>query len=429
MGVFGRICFSIGLSRSTVLAVIAAGACGCGGAGGKSDVAKTPPAKVAHPVNEADLNTLKLSPEAEQHLGVVTQPVIERKVERTRTYGGEIMLPPGASTIVSAPVNGTLQAPDEHGVPQPGAKVERDQPIFLLLPLLSPERAVLTPAERIRFAEAKNALATSRIDVEGLIQQAQAQVDAAKVSLDRAERLLRDQAGTVRAVDDAKAQLEIAAKGLEAARARKRVLDDIELDEEAGELHPLVLKSPQSGILRAEHAALGQVVAAGALLFEVMDSDPVWVRVPIYVGEAAEIIADRDARVANIADRTAAHARMAKPIAAPPTATPLASTVDLYYEVENSSGEFRPGARVSVSLALSSEETARVVPWSAVIHDVNGGTWVYEQTSPQTFVRRRVQVRFVDHDDAVLDAGPAVGGRVATVGAMELFGSEFGFGK
>ena len=311
----------------------------------------------------------------------------------------------------------------------PGPRWRRGQPIFLLLPLLSPERAVLTPSERIRFAEAKNALATSRIDAEGLVQQANAQVDAAKITLDRAERLLRDKAGTLRAVDDAKAQLDIANKGLDAAMSRKKVLEDIQLDEEAGELQPLVLESPQDGLLRAEHAASGQVVAAGAMLFEVMDCDPLWVRVAVYAGEASEIVADRPARVSSLADRTGANARTAKPIEAPPTATPLASTVDLYYELPNSSGELRPGARVSVELPLAAESQARVLPWSAVVHDINGGTWVYEQTAPQTFVRRRVQIRFVDGDTAVLEEGPAAGAAVVSTGAMELFGTEFGFGK
>jgi membrane fusion protein, heavy metal efflux system len=412
-----------------VVALALLGVAGCGRSAGKADAAKVSPAKVAHTVSESDLNTITLTPEAVNHLAIVTQPVEARHVNRVRTYGGELMLPPGASTIVSAPVNGTLQSPGDQAVPQPGTKVARGQPIFLLLPLLSPERAVLTPSERIRFAEAKNAVATSRIDAEGLVQQAQAQVDAAKIALDRAERLLRDQAGTVRAVDDAKAQLEIADKGRQAALSRRKLLEDIQLDEVAGELRPLTLESPQDGMVRAEHAAVGQVVAAGAILFEVMDCDPLWVRVPVYAGEASEILADHPARVSSLAERTSAHGHAAKPIAAPPTATPLSSTVDLYYELPNSTGELRPGARVSVELPQGSEDEARVIPWSAVIHDINGGTWVYEQTAPQTFVRRRVQVRFVQGDQAVLDEGPAAGMAVVTEGAMELFGTEFGFGK
>ena len=108
---------------------------------------------------------------------------------------------------------------------------------------------------------------------------------------------------------------------------------------------------------------------------------------------------------------------MAQPIAAPPTATALASTVDIYYELPNSTGELRPGARVSVELPLATEDEARVLPWSAVVHDINGGAWVYERTAPQTFVRRRVQIRFVEDGQAILDQGPAAGAEIVNQGA------------
>ena len=39
------------------------------------------------------------------------------------------------------------------------------------------------------------------------------------------------------------------------------------------------------------------------------------------------------------------------------------------------------------------------------MHDINGGTWVYENTAAHTYVRRRVQVRYVVDDLAVLETG------------------------
>ena len=70
-----------------------------------------------------------------------------------------------------------------------------------------------------------------------------------------------------------------------------------------------------------------------------------------------------------------------------------------------------------------------MIPWSAVVHDVHGGTWVYEQTAPHQFVRRRVEVLHVDRGVAVLGAGPPAGTSVVTAGVAELFGTEFGIGK
>ena len=70
-----------------------------------------------------------------------------------------------------------------------------------------------------------------------------------------------------------------------------------------------------------------------------------------------------------------------------------------------------------------------VVPWSAVLYDFHGGTWVYVKTADRTYSRERVIVRHVTGDTAVLDEGPPAGREVVTAGAAELFGTETGFSK
>src|SRR5262245_22000447 len=416
------------------IALTALGALGCQKPAGKP--AAVTPAKVAAVAQEGKLNTVELTAEAEKRLGLTLATVVEKAVHRVRTYSGEIALPPGASLVISAPVGGKLQAPGSANVPEVGALVSARQPVFVLTPLLSPERDVLTPAERIALAQAKNAIATSRIDAAGQVEQARVQVEAAKIALDRAERLYRESAGTARAVDDAKAQYGIATKGLEAAQSRLKLLDEINLEggSDSGKQTPLVLEAPQAGLLRTRIAAAGEVVAAGAPLFEVMRFDPIWVRVPVYAGETSDLALDQPAQVSPLSGEVNMPALEARPIAAPPTATHVSATVDLYYELPNSDARLRPGERVSVRVKLpASSGPQRVVPWSAVIHDISGGAWVYEQTAVRTFVRRRVQVRYVVEEEgqqlAVLAAGPALGAKVVTAGAVELFGTEFGFAK
>ena len=70
-----------------------------------------------------------------------------------------------------------------------------------------------------------------------------------------------------------------------------------------------------------------------------------------------------------------------------------------------------------------------MVPWSAVIHDIYGGTWVYARTAPQVYSRIRVLVEYVDGDLAVIKDGPKLNSVVVTAGAAELFGTEVGFAK
>lgn len=395
-----------------------------------SSAAKSePPAKVAQQADEAKLNTIELTPQAEARLGVETVAVESRRVERRRTYGGEISLPTGASLVVLAPINGTLKPTQTDRLLVVGEKVARGQPVFVLAPLLSPERDVLTPAERVAYAQAKMQLSQAQVDADGLLQQAKVQVEAAQIALARAERLLREQAGSARTVDEARAQLELAQKAHEAASARKQLVDSVKLDAESGQAEPLAIPSPRDGIIRAEFAAPGELVPAGAQLFEVVDLDRVWVRVPVYAGEVGEISQSAPAQVKSLSDPSGAPGLTARPVAAPPTAVPQAAAVDLYYELENADGKFRPGQRVSATLSLEAQQDNLGIPWSAVVQDIYGGTWVYEQTAEHTFVRRRVEVPYVVDGWAVLSAGPPAGAKIVTAGAAELFGAEFGFGK
>lgn len=397
-----------------------------------SDASKTAavaPAKTTHPVSEADLNTIELTEDAVRRLGLQTDMVTLRAMPRVRVYGAELMLPAGASIIVSAPLAGTLQLQTGEAFPQIGQQVTEGDPLLHLLPMLSPEREVLTPAERIRFAEARNAVAQSQNDADAQVQQSMVQVEAAQIALERAERLLKDKSGTIRTVDEAQAQLKLAQTALEAARTRKQIVDSIRLDAEAGTLQPLTIKSPLSGMVRAIQVQSGQIVAAGAPLFEVMNDKRLWVRVPVYVGDLDEIDPAKGARLTLLDGRQTDHDVDVKPIATPPTAMSLASTVDMYFELPNPDAAFRPGQRVAAHLMLKGDAESIAIPWSAVYHDIYGSQWVYEQAAERKFVRRRVEVLSVMDGWAAIARGPKVGTALVTAGVAELAGTEFGFAK
>jgi cobalt-zinc-cadmium efflux system membrane fusion protein len=191
----------------------------------------------------------------------------------------------------------------------------------------------------------------------------------------------------------------------------------------------LPITAPVAGLLRNLSALPGQSVPAGAALFEVADFDKVWVRVPVYVGDQDDIDPKRDVAVGALTAKPGDKMHAAKRTAAPPTANSAAGTVDLYFELDNRTPSFSPGHRVSVAVSLKGEAEYLVVPWESVVHDIYGGTWIYERTSDLTFTRRRVVVRWVADKEAVLAFGPAPGTRVVTAGAAELFGTEVGFTK
>ena len=97
----------------------------------------------------------------------------------------------------------------------------------------------------------------------------------------------------------------------------------------------------------------------------------------------------------------------------------------LYFKVKSGTQGLQPGQHVGVSLADPGSNTPmKVVPYSAILYDLTGDTWVYTNPEPSVFVRERVDIERIEKDLAVLNTGPAVGTQVVTIGAAELYGAE-----
>jgi len=318
-------------------------------AAGSSAASAPPPAQVTGAVQEADLTTITLTSKAEQRLGIKTVVAAKRIVPRVRTFSGELV-------ISLAGNNGNAATS-----PVLGGSLD----------------------EVLRIADAQ-------ADADGRVEQAGVQLKAARIAFERAEKMLSSEAGSVRAVDETKAQVELAEAALITATERRALLGE----------------------------AIGETSASASL----------WIKVKVYAGQLRDVDRSAPALIRSLSDGPESPGFSARPVSGPPTASPIAATVDLFYELEGSLPEFRAGERVSATLTAKDNEERRVVPWSSVLHDIHGGEWVYENTAPQTFVRRRVQVERVAGADAVLASGPGPGAEIVTDGAAELFGTEFGAG-
>jgi hypothetical protein len=309
-------------------------------------VSAAPPAIVANPVGESALTTIALTPQAEQRLGVAVAPAAKRALPRTRLLAGQVIAPLGAGSEVA--------------------------------PVATPA----TEAEAVRVAEAQ-------VAAEGAVAVARARLDGARRSLARAQRMLADDAGSEREVDDARTQVAVAEAALAGAQRQR--------------------------------ALLGPAGASA-------DGARLWVRVPVYASEAREIDTAREARVGDPSGSAEPSLR-AQPVRGAPRTRSVSPAVDVLYEVRDAARELRIGQQVGVRVPLRGARDGVVVPASALLYDAEGGTWVYERVAPQTYARRRVQIEAVVDADAAL-VGEALAGReVVVAGAAELFGTEFGAGK
>ena len=293
---------------------------------------------------EADLVVLTLKPEAENRLRLKTVLPERKTISEVRLFSGEVVTPLASEGKTVAPfLGGTLD-------------------------------------EVLRLADLQAA-------ADGRLQQAQLQIDAAKIAVERAQKMLIAEAGSVRGVDEAKTALALAESSMSTARSQRDLLG---------------APVGQGGTRRA------------------------WLRVAIYSGEAALL----DPRAAaGIRLLGSAVVQAARPVAGPPTANGLLHTVDWYYEMP-SQATFRAGERVTVEIPLSQPQgKGCVIPFNAVLHDIHGGQWVYLQVKEHAYARRRIQVLRVAGNEAVLHGDLPDGAKVVTDGSAELFGTEFMTGK
>ena len=383
-----------------VSAIVALLAAGC--SSGKPATPHTEaPAHVESPRKESELTTVKLTPEAVKRLGIETVTVKTESAAATRSLGGEVAVPEGRMVTVTAPVAGTVSLVS--GL-QPGARVARGARLMTLAPLAS--------SDRDQSIEARRA-----------VDAARAETDTARRRVQRLEQLLKEGAASVRSVEEARAQLQIAEAALNAARERLGAMQK----GPVGSQGEIVITAPLDGVVQAMSAASGQTVASSAPLLLIAQVNTLWVRVPVFAGDVDQIDTSQPASVKRLGGSDAP--LLAKRVTAPLQADPTAASVDLYYEIPAAGATtLRPGERVMAEVPLRSTVQGLVVPEAALLFDIHGDTWVYEDLGGNAYARRRVQVARHSGDRAVIARGLTVGQKVVTAGAAELFGTEFGAG-
>ncbi len=93
-----------------------------------------PPAKVEKLPLETEISRLTLTPQAAERLGISVAAITREKIDRRRTFGGEVMIPGGKSIIVSAPVTGTIARPKRTRFPCRDSPFKSANPCFPWFP-------------------------------------------------------------------------------------------------------------------------------------------------------------------------------------------------------------------------------------------------------------------------------------------------------
>src|SRR4030088_969957 len=66
----------------------------------------------------------------------------------------------------------------------------------------------------------------------------------------------------------------------------------------------------------------------------------------------------------------------------------------------------------------------RIVPYTSVLYDLTGKTWVYISADPLTFVRGAVEIDTIKGDNVYLSDGPPTGTKGLPAGVPQVYGAE-----
>lgn len=398
---------SILLTARSLFIILLVSLSGCGNRS-KDKEAPGKPAEVVNQVKENTLTRISLTPEAENRLGIMTWKVELKDIPKILRIGGEVMVPPGQEVKVTAPAAGKVIGTADGYFPVAGSFIKKGQEVMRLI-VIPPEASIISAREDVR------------------VKQKEYEIVLAEA--ERAEKLLANKAISEKTYEATQARLANAEASLNAARGRLNLYEGTDPDAAADGLSVFILESPVNGVIQNINVTPQQTIAASTIMFEVSPIDRFWIRVPVYSGDLPKIDRSQKASISIMSDEAGSGPIYASPVQGPLRSDAVSASSDLYYEIDNKTGIFRSGQKVSVTLILKSTGQGLVVPYSSIIYDMYGGNWIYVKSEPLVYIRTRVEVSHVSDTLAVLTRGVAPGDEVVYEGAAELYGTEFGGGK
>ena len=341
-----------------------------------------PHAGHAHGAGDAAAGLITLSKVEQWSFPFAIGVAEEREIPLSIPAAGELLAPPGGLVHVSAPVAGLVQV-DGPSL-GPGDHVRAGQTLALIAP-----------------TSLDNSYARTRADVV-----------AAELEAERAERLYAAGAIPARRLEEARRNLAVAVSAIEAIGGTRRAAGEDDADPDLYRL-----RSPIDGVVAVRGVALGEQVEIGGHAFTIVNAATLWfvARVPArYAAETDRIqgawftveggtgnwTADRVLSVGSMID-------------------PASRTLPVRFSVRNPGGTLKVGMLAEGQIQLGAPVRGVAVPVAA-IQDENGLPVVYVKLTGDAFERRVVEVGASDGSWTLVSSGIDTGEQVVTVGAYQV---------
>lgn len=321
----------------------------------------------------------------------------ERDLQAGVRASGEIRPVAGQDAQLAAPIGGrvTLAEP----APLLGMPVTRGQ----VLATISPHSAG----------------GGDRAGLAADVATGQAELDAARAELARAERLVADQAAPAKTVAEAQTRVRIAEARVTGARGRLAQLDAGASGRGGGQRYQL--RAPIDGTLVAVEVASGENVDEGRTLFRVIDLDRVWLVASVFEPDVPKIEGARVAwfTIEGYDEPFDVDEKSGKLVTVGRVVDPRTRTVPVVFDLDNRAGKLRVGNFARVAIATGAPKRALAVPESALVDDA-GRAIVYVMVEGEAFERRPVRTGIRARGWVEILDGVTAGEHVVTTGAYEV---------
>jgi HlyD family secretion protein len=360
--------------------------------------------------------------------------VREDSVRRIVTADG-ILYPQDQATImpkISAPVRKFFVNRGDH--------VKQGQ---LLAVLENRDLAASAVASKGQYEQAEsNYRSTAGATVPEELNKSEADVRAAKETLDAAQKLLESrqklfQQGALarRLVDEAQVAFAQARSQFDTAQEHLRRLQSVGRQEQikgaaaqveaargqyqAAEAQVAYseIRSPISGLITDRPLYAGEMANAGSPLLTVMDVSRVVARANVPQNLAGLL---KVGQPGTITETAGSEPVQGKVIVVSPAVDPNSTTVQVWVQASNPGETLKPGATVHVSIIAATLNHVAVVPPEAILPSADGGTAVMVIGADGIAHEKKVEVGVREPDKVQIASGVAVGQQVVIGGGVGL---------
>lgn len=380
--------------------------------------------ETAAPAAEASTGTVKFLMEQQWRIKMMLAKAESQSVAQRITATGRVIPAAQHQAMVAPPVGGLIAG---SGLPRIGQRVARGQTIAVL-------RQALTAAESSQIAAANSqiAAANAQLQIESArfeaerrtltdkIAAAKAELDEARHDYERTQRLLARQAASQLKLEQDEAKFKIAEANHNAALKQ---LDVLQAAQQSKPIPPAAtptnytVTAPIAGTIVKVHKALGEQVAPGEAIVEIVNLETVWIEAPIFERDLEKLRGKTHALFTTTADPDTELGGTVIDIS--PVIDAEKRTANVIFAVPNRGLRLRIGMQANVRLDTGESVEALVIPAAAVLEH-EGKKIVYVLLSGEEFERREITIGAEAGGKIPVFTGLKAGERVVTQGALQL---------